>query len=223
MNDRWVLSCKYLIFDLDGTLVDSGDVVEKVWKIFSDRFGFDFEKDVLPICHGRPAKYPLMELMPTITQKEIDDVEKEFGEMEINMIDGLLPIKGAREFLTSIPCDRWAIATSCSKKLALARLKGAGLPVPKILVTAEMVEKAKPFPDPFLKAAELLEVSPSDCVVFEDSPAGISAGKSAGAVVIGINMTDTAKKISFPDFSINNMGEVRIETAGGKLKISKIR
>lgn len=223
MNDRWGLSCKYLIFDLDGTLVDSGDVVERVWKIFSDRFGFDFEKDVLPICHGRPAKYPLMELMPTITQKEIDDVEKEFGEMEISMIDGLLPIKGAYEFLKSIPCGRWAIATSCSKKLALARLKGAGLPIPKILVTAEMVEKAKPFPDPFLKAAELLEVSPSDCVVFEDSPAGISSGKSAGAVVIGINMTDIAKKVSSPDFSINNMSEVRIEAVGEKLNISKIR
>jgi len=223
MNDDWVLSCKCLIFDLDGTLVDSGDVVERVWKVFADRFGFNFEKEVLPICHGRPAKYPLIELIPTITQKEIEKVEREFEEMELGMTDGLLPIEGAHEFLKSIPYDKWAIATSCSKELALARIKSVGLQLPKILVTADMVTNAKPFPEPFIKAAELLGVPPSDCIVFEDSPAGISAGKSAGAVVIGINMTDTAKKISSPDFSINNMSEVQIKTVSGMLNISKIK
>ncbi len=218
-SNKSMVKCKAIIFDLDGTLVDSGEVVEKVWKMFADRYGFDFEKQVLPICHGRPAKYPLKELMPCVTEQEMDAMEKEFGGIEMTMLEGLKPIKGADKLLPCLPPDKWAIATSGTYPLASGRLKTSGLPIPIHFVTAEMYEKAKPFPDPFLKAAELMQVDPKDCVVFEDSPAGIEGAKTAGATVIGINMVDAAKKNSKPDFIINDMNEVSVRCSGGSLII----
>lgn len=209
-NQNSTIKCKAIIFDLDGTLVDSGECVEKVWKIFADKYGLDFEKQVLPICHGRPAKYPLKELRPNITDEELQVMENEFCEIEMTMLEGLKPIKGADKILLALPQDRWAIATSGTNELASGRLRASGLPIPKYFVTAEMVKKAKPHPDPFLKAANLMKIDPSECVIFEDSPAGIEGGKIAGATVIGINMTNTARKTSKPDFIINDMTEVSI-------------
>ena len=214
-----IIKCKGLIFDLDGTLVDSGEVVEKVWKMFADRYGFDFEKQVLPICHGRPAKYPLKELMPSVTEEEMESMEEEFGSIEMTMLEGLKPIKGADRILQSLPFDRWAIATSGVYPLASGRLKASGLPLPRHFVTAEMYKNAKPSPDPFLKAAELLGFAPNDCVVFEDSPAGIEGAKKAGSTVIGINLVAAAKKVSNPDFVINDMTEIKVTNLNGQLAI----
>ena len=215
-----IIKCKAVIFDLDGTLVDSGEAVEKVWKIFADRYHLDFEKQVLPICHGRPAKYPLKELRPETTEEEMEVMEKEFGAIEMTMLDGLKPIKGADTLLSLLPEDKWAIATSGTYPLASARLKASGLPFPKHFVTAGMYKNSKPHPEPFLKAAELLKLDPKDCVVFEDSAAGIEGAAAAGTKVIGVNMTTSAKKDSKPDYIINDMTEVSIICSNGILTIN---
>lgn len=213
------IKCKGLIFDLDGTLVDSGEVVEKVWKMFADRYGFDFEKQVLPICHGRPAKYPLKELKPDVTEEEMEAVEEEFSALEMTMFEGLKPIKGADKLLQTLPIERWAIATSGTHPLASGRLKASGVPIPKHFVTAGMYKNSKPFPDPFLMAADFLGFEPKDCVVFEDSPAGIEGAKTAGSTVIGINLVAAAKKVSKPDFIINDMTEISVTYSDGYFKI----
>lgn len=216
---REFIECKGLIFDLDGTLVDSGEVVERVWKMFADRYGFDFEKQVLPICHGRPAKYPLKELMPSICEKEMEAMEEEFSEIEMTMLEGLKPIRGADKLLLTLPIERWAIATSGVHDLASGRLKSAGVPIPKHFVTAGMYKNSKPHPDPFLMAADLLRLAPKDCVVFEDSPAGIEGALQAGCKVIGINLVEAARKISKPDYVINNMTEIRVSYGNDSFKI----
>lgn len=222
-NKNKTIKCKAIIFDLDGTLVDSGECVEKVWKIFADRYGFDFEKQVLPICHGRPAKYPLKELRPNTTEEEMEAMEDEFGALEMTMLEGLKPIKDADKLLMTLPPDKWAIATSGTYPLASGRLKASGLPLPKCFVTAGMYRNSKPHPDPFLLAAKLLGFDPKDCVVFEDSPAGIEGAKAAGTKVIGINMVAAAKKVSKPDFVINDMTEVSITCSNGLLTIEFIQ
>jgi len=217
------IECKGLIFDLDGTLVDSGEVVEKVWKMFADRYGFDFEKQVLPICHGRPAKYPLKELLPRVTEEEMDAVEDEFNAIEMTMLEELKPIRGADILLPILPPGKWAIATSGDNNLASGRLKSAGLPIPKHFVTAGMYKNSKPHPDPFLMAAQSLGFEPEDCIVFEDSPAGIEGAKTAGCTVIGINLVEAAKKVSKPDYVINDMTEIRVSYEKDSFKIEFLK
>lgn len=214
-----IIETKALIFDLDGTLVDFGEVVEKVWKMYADKYGFDFEKQVLPICHGRPAKYPLKELRPDTTEAEMEAMEEEFGAIEMKMLDGLKPIRGADLLLKTLPQGRWAIATSGTYPLASGRLVASGLPLPVHFVTAEMYTNAKPHPEPFLKAAELLKTDPSECLVFEDSPAGIEGAKKAGAKVVGINMVDEARRISRPDFIIKDMTCIRVNFSNNLFRI----
>ncbi len=109
--------------------------------------------------------------------------------MEIEDLDGVVVLPGARQLLESLPADRWTIATSATRALAEVRLRAAGLRLPKTMITSSDVKIGKPDPEPYLKAAETLNYAPSDCVVVEDVPAGILAGKSAGARVIALLTT----------------------------------
>ena len=112
------------------------------------------------------------------------------GVDHVYNVDGLLPLPGARELVSSVPADRFAVVTSGSRALAVARLRAAGLPVPKVLVTAEQVEAGKPDPAGYLRAAALLGVDPSECLVLEDAPAGVAAGLAAGMTVIAVLTTN---------------------------------
>ena len=175
-----------LLFDLDGTIVNSIAAAERAWAAWAERHGLDVAA-FLPTIHGvrgidtitrlaLPGLDPAVEA-EAILQAEIEDVE------------GVEPIEGAAAFLASLPADRWAIVTSSPRRLALRRLAAAGLPVPAVLVTAEDVTRGKPAPDCFLLAAERLGQRIEDCLVFEDAPAGIKAAEAAGAAVVMVTAT----------------------------------
>lgn len=175
-----------LLFDLDGTIVNSIAAAERAWAAWAERHGLDVAA-FLPTIHGvrgidtitrlaLPGLDPAVEA-EAILQAEIEDVE------------GVEPIEGAAAFLASLPADRWAIVTSSPRRLALRRLAAAGLPVPAVLVTAEDVARGKPAPDCFLLAAERLGQRIEDCLVFEDAPAGIKAAEAAGAAVVMVTAT----------------------------------
>ena len=175
-----------LLFDLDGTIVNSIAAAERAWAAWAERHGLDVAA-FLPTIHGvrgidtitrlaLPGLDPAVEA-EAILQAEIEDVE------------GVEPIEGAAAFLASLPADRWAIVTSSPRRLALRRLAAAGLPVPPVLVTAEDVTRGKPAPDCFLLAAERLGQRIEDCLVFEDAPAGIKAAEAAGAAVVMVTAT----------------------------------
>lgn len=176
------ISCDGLLFDLDGVLVDSHAAIARVWSRWALAHGYEPE-EMVRRAHGRPSLDTLRELMPdgdyetenqVVLQGEIEDTE------------GVIAIPGAREFLNSLPHNRWAIVTSCSRPLAEVRIKAAGLPQPFRLQTSDDIHRGKPDPEPYLKGAALLGVAASKCVVFEDAPAGIRSGKAAGALVIGL-------------------------------------
>lgn len=175
-----------LLFDMDGTIVNSIAAAERVWVAWAERHGLDVAA-FMPTIHGVRG-------IETITKLGLPGVDPAaeaeailLAEMED--VDGVEAIEGAAAFLASLPGDRWAIVTSSPRRLALRRLTAAGLPVPAVLVTAEDVERGKPAPDCFLLAAERLGQKIEDCLVFEDAPAGIEAAEAAGAAVAVVTVT----------------------------------
>lgn len=179
------IRCSAILFDLDGVLIDSTPAVSRVWHGWAIEHGLDPET-VVRIAHGRPSRNTIRELLPN---SNIDYEDREVERREIEDLDGVVLLSGARQLLDALPPDRWTIATSCTRPLAEVRLRAAGLPVPKTLVTSNDVKIGKPDPEPYVKAAARLGFAAADCIVVEDAPAGIRAGKAAGARVIALLTT----------------------------------
>src|ERR1700733_4866702 len=179
------IRCGALLFDLDGVLVDSTPAVIRVWTQWAIAHGFDPD-EVVRRAHGRPSISTIREYLPQ-GDHEAENRVVEGGE--IADLHGVAPLPGARELLEALPPDRWTIVTSCTRPLGTTRLRAAGLPIPTHLVTCDDVKNGKPDPEPYLKGASLLGVAAKDCVVVEDAPAGIRAGKAAGARVIACRTT----------------------------------
>ncbi len=179
------IRCSALLFDLDGVLIDSTPAVARVWHGWAVERGLDPET-VVRMAHGRPSRNTIRELLPNA---DIDREDREVERREIADLDGVVLLPGARDLLNVLPPERWTIATSCTRPLAVVRLRAAGLPIPKNMVTSTDVKIGKPDPEPYLKAAAKLGFAASDCIVVEDAPAGVRAGKAAGARVIAFVTT----------------------------------
>jgi len=165
--------------------VDSTPAVARVWASWARAHAFDPD-EVVKKAHGRPSIATIRELLPGADHAAED---REVERLEIADIEGVIPLPGAMELLQALPTERWAIVTSCTRPLAGVRIAAAGLPKPKYLVTSTDVKHGKPDPEPYLKGAQLLDVPASECIVIEDAPAGIRAGKAAGARVLALRTT----------------------------------
>ena len=180
------IRCRGVLFDLDGVLVDSTPAVARVWSWWARTHGFPDPDEIVRIAHGRPSITTIRELLPNANH---EDENKEVERREIDDTGGVVPLPGAVELLRSIPPEKWAIVTSCTRRLAEVRIAAAGLPKPKQMVTSNDIKRGKPDPEPYLKGALLLGAAGADCVVIEDAPAGIRAGKAAGAHVVALRTT----------------------------------
>ena len=180
-----------LLFDLDGVLIDSTPAVSRVWHGWAVEHGFDPE-EVVRMAHGRPSRTTIRELLPNA---DIDQEDREVERREMADLAGVVLLPGARELLNALPPERWTIATSCTRALAEVRLRAAGLIIPHNMITSSDVKIGKPDPEPYLKAAAKLGFAASDCIVVEDAPAGVRAGKSAGARVIALLTTATRRDL----------------------------
>lgn len=168
-----------LLFDMDGTLLNSMAVVERVWGSWAARNGID-PVALMKVVHGVRAVDTIRALGLSVDPEQEARI---LAEAEIADVDGIVEIPGAVTFLKTLPPEKWAIVTSAPLELAARRLEAAGIPVPRLMVTGEDVTVGKPDPQGYLLAAERLGVRAEDCLVFEDAPAGVLAGKSAGAEV----------------------------------------
>ncbi len=169
------------LFDMDGTLITSTLAAERVWTRWAERHGLDVAA-LLSVMHGVRA-------IDTIRNQNLPDIDLDaevawVERGEIEDVEGVAPIPGAIDFVKRLPPDRWAVVTSASVPLARARLKAAGVTPPAVMITAEDVERGKPDPAGYLKAAATLGFDIADCLVFEDAEAGIKAGEAAGADVM---------------------------------------
>ncbi|KQV14723.1 glycerol-3-phosphatase [Rhizobium sp. Root1203] len=174
------------LFDMDGTILNSLASAERVWGAWAKRQGLDVDA-FLPTMHGSRG-------IDTIARLGLPGVDPEreaaaITEAEINDVEGVVALPGARAFLAALPPDRWTIVTSSPLRLAQRRLEAAGLPIPTSIVTAEDVAIGKPDPSGYILAAERLGAHPSACLVFEDVHAGILAGEAAGADVMVVTAT----------------------------------
>ncbi|WP_353808186.1 HAD-IA family hydrolase [Agromyces sp. SYSU T00194] len=210
------ISARAILFDMDGTLVDSHPVVERIWAEFARRFDLDVA-EILATSHGVRMVETARKYAPHGT--DIDAVVADLSRIEYDDTDGVSAIPGARAFLDSLAADRWALVTSAARPLTEKRMAGVGLPIPGAIITAESVSQGKPDPEPYLRAAELLGVAASDCLVFEDAEAGIRAGAASGAhvVVVGDAPSETADRMGLP--RIADYTELRVEHADAALLV----
>jgi len=177
-----VLQIKAILFDMDGVLIDSAPSVERVWHQWAIAHGLD-PRLVIGKAHGRRSIETIRAVAPHM-DAERENVKVE--QMEIDDKEGVTALASAAEILLKLPPCQFAIVTSATRPLAVARLGYAGLAVPKNMVTADDVVNGKPFPEPYLKGAALVGVAPVDCLVFEDTPAGVAAARSAGMRVVAL-------------------------------------
>lgn len=203
--------CSALLFDMDGVLIDSTPAVARVWHKWAMEHGFNPE-EVVSRAHGRPSLTTVREYLPGADHEAEN---REVERREIEDLEGVVPIPGAVDLLASLPENRWTIVTSCTRQLAEVRLRAAGLPIPQRMITSNDVTHGKPHPEPYSKAAALLGFSPSDCIVLEDAPAGIKAGKAAGARVIAFTTTVQSSEVrrAGADWILNNCSDIRVMDA----------
>ena len=198
-----------ILFDLDGVLVDSTASVGRVWRVWAERHGLDPET-VIRSAHGRRSIETVRACAPWL-DAEAENVIVE--QMEIDDTRDLAVIAGANELLGRLPDERWAVVTSGTRPLSTSRLRAAGLPIPKVLVTANEVTNGKPSPEPYLKGAELLGFAPADCIVLEDTPPGIAAAHAAGMKCIALLTTYPSGKLAEADAVIRDLRDIHISLA----------
>ncbi len=187
-----VLNCQALLFGMDGVLIDSTPAVVRVWRQWALERGFDPDT-VVHVAQGRPSLSTIRDLLPH-GNHELENREVE--RREIEDLAGIVPLPGAERLLRSLPRQRRAIVTSCPRPLAEVRIAAAGLPVPDLFITASDITNGKPHPEPYLKAAARLGFPSNHCIVVEDVPAGIRAGKAAKARVIGFTTTSPVAELT---------------------------
>lgn len=199
-----------VLFDLDGTLVDTTVVVERTWRAWAARHGADAAA-ILRVCHGRRTIESIMEFAPAGVDPVAETAVVE-GAMTRDT-DGIVQVPGAGELLASLPPDRWAIVTSATRSMAEARLGQVGLPMPGVLISAEDVTAGKPDPAGYRLAARRLGFDVGRSIVLEDAPAGLAAGHAAGACVIAVASHLGAEALAGENW-VADLTALRVEAFG---------
>ncbi len=176
---------------MDGVLISSIGSVNRSWRKWAQHYGLP-NADTFQVPHGVRATDIVAMLKPDLDPHEglrmIEDIE-------MVDVDDLKVLPGAHALLESLPPERWAIVTSATGRLALERLRVAGLPAPERMISAEMVERGKPDPEPYRRGAELIHAPAAECLVVEDAPSGVGAGIAAGCRVFGVLGTHSADEL----------------------------
>lgn len=211
-----VLHARALLFDFDGVLVDSVAAVERAWGQWANEHGLDPDT-VVAQAHGVRTVETIRVLTPHL---DADEEATRIEDREVDSTHQVSAYAGAAAVLADLPSSMWAIVTSGSRRLATARLHGAGLPVPEVFVTADDVTAGKPAPDPYLMAAERLGVPTGQCVVVEDSPAGVSAGRNAGMRVVAVLTTHDRTQFDDPTVMVDSVADIHVTVGSdGGLRI----
>ncbi|WP_375749062.1 HAD-IA family hydrolase [Vibrio sp. HN007] len=211
---------KGLLFDLDGTLVDSNAAVDRSWMMWCQRNDIDFAV-ASKVYHGRPAGDTIKELLDGCTEEKVAEEILWLQNQESTDVEGVIALPGAIEFLDrlselNIP---WAIVTSGTLPVATARVKAGNIPQPPVLITPESVKRGKPDPEPYLLGASKLGLDAKDCIVFEDAPSGLLAGTASGSKTVGILSQFEADQLPSADAYVSAMEKVEVVGSEGEWKL----
>src|SRR5881396_782962 len=204
------IRCQAVLFDLDGVLVDSRRCIELVWEAWARRHAFD-PATVMRVAHGRRTSETLREVAPHLDIPVEVAILDKLEEVEHR---GIEVVTGARELLSIIPRARWAVVTSGSPAVARLRLRLGEVPDPPVLITAADVRRGKPDPEGYLHAAAALGHSPAACVVLEDTPAGIAAGRAAGMTVLAVRGTYPDDRLTEAHAVVASLASLRCRFLG---------
>lgn len=209
MTATTTLTARALLLDMDSTIVNSEAVVERCWRRWAVEQGLDGD-EILQVVHGRQGWATMAALLPDRPMElNLADNRRMLAQETADM-DGVVPVPGAPAFMAALAALPHALVTSADIALSDARMGAAGLPMPDVRITAESVSASKPDPEGFLKGAAELGFAPEDCLVFEDSEAGIEAGRAAGMRVVGVG--DRAAAFG-PTVQIPDLTHVRVEAS----------
>jgi sugar-phosphatase len=213
-----MLHAKAILFDIDGTLVDSTPVVERSWRTWAQEYDVDAE-DVMRVCHGRRTEDTVAEF---VTPQQLAAAVARVQALELADFDGVTALPGARQLVETLPPQRWAAVTSGERALMTARLEAAHLPIPGTMICAEDVAVGKPSPEGYLQAAAALGLDAAQCVVVEDAPAGIAAGLAAGARVVAVTTTHTADQVASADVIVADLSCLRVTSTDDGVVLTTI-
>jgi sugar-phosphatase len=215
LNEPVCVTAKGILFDMDGVLVSSIESVRRCWRRWAKIYGVP-NAEQYEVPHGVRAIDIVKRLRPDIDPQEgLRAIE----DMEVVDVADLQVLPGVKALLKGLPPERWAIVTSSTQRLLAARLKAAGLPLPERIISADMVERGKPDPEPYRLGAELLGFRPEECVVVEDAASGVGAGKAAGCRVLGVLGTHSAEELHEADWVVESLEGLAVTVSAEDLEL----
>jgi len=209
------VKAKGILFDMDGVLVSSIGSVVRCWRQWAEHYEVP-NAEIYEVPHGMRAIEIVKALRPDI---DAEEGLRYIEDLEMDDVADLVVLPGVKALLESLPVERWAIVTSATRRLLLGRLKAAGLPIPERIISADMVERGKPDPEPYRRGAELLGLRPEDCLVVEDAPSGVGAGLAAGSRVLGVVGTHTAEDLDGADWIVGSLEGVKVTVVAEGLEL----
>jgi sugar-phosphatase len=215
LNESVCVTTRGILFDMDGVLISSIGSVRRCWRRWAKIYGVPNAEEY-EVPHGVRAIDIVKSLRPDIDPREGLRV---IEDMEVEDVADLQVLPGVKTLLAALPLERWAIVTSSTRRLLLARLKAAGLPVAERIIGADDVGRGKPDPEPYRRGAELLGFRPEDCLVVEDAPSGIGAGKAAGCRVLGVLGTHSVAELSEADWIVGSLERLAVAVGVQELEL----
>jgi sugar-phosphatase len=201
------IQCKGVLFDMDGILVSSLGSVERSWSKWAHLRGVDPDL-TCRTAHGRRAIETVAIMRPDLdAEQELKVIE----DIEVEDNEGLTVLPGVLAMLSALPVDRWTVVTSATERLARVRMGAGGVPLPQKLVAADFVTRGKPHPEPFLTGAAQLGFEPKECVVFEDSASGATAGRAAGCTVVATTFSHPVESLDAAHYLVKDLTGMNVK------------
>lgn len=193
-----------ILFDLDGTLIDTDAVVQESWRRVAAELSMPFDV-FAPFIHGVPAPEVLERVAPHLDSSERGRIARRVLDDQARPDALVAPQPSALDLLAQLAATPWGIVTSGDSVLATTNIRKSKLPAPRTLITADDVRRGKPDPEPYLLAAQRFDAAPARCLVVEDSPAGVASALAASMPVVAVCTTHEATELDSATWVISDL------------------